>query len=111
MSAANTYADVLYQDTNFDYMVPLVLRTSNSYADVLAADASSVQSCTSSQGSVSKRRGNKRGTLTSVSSTKFKKASTSIYRKNKAMRHMNEDNESCTSSALLADALEDLAIA
>jgi hypothetical protein len=43
----------------------------------------------------------------------MKLANTSIYRKNKALKHMNEvaDNESCSSSALLAEALDELAIA
>lgn len=42
-----------------------------------------------------------------------KQANTSIYRKNKALKHMNDiaDNESCSSSALLAEALDELAIA
>jgi len=114
-AATNSYADILYPDNHFDYGVPLILRTSNSHFEAMAADVNTVESCTSSQESVvNRRKGTKRGgALTSVGSSKAKKNSTSIYRKNKALKQMNDvaDNESCSSSALLAEALDDLAIA
>ena len=55
----------------------------------------------------------KRGAKQETKASKFSKKSTSIYRKNRALKQMNEvaDNESCSSSVLLAAALDDLAIA
>ena len=81
-------------------------------------DMQSVHSYSSSRKSSpasSTTRSNKRATKleTKATTSKFTKKSTSIYRKNKELRQLadNFDNESCSSSALLAAALDDLAIA
>ena len=85
------------------------------YADMYHAlnnneDVQSVHSYSSSHQSVTSSSTRSKRAIKLETKSKFSNKSTSIYKKNKALRHMNEgDNES--SSVLLAEALGDLAIA